>query len=198
MGKHASRHYHSVVTRTVVNPICLQKSDIDLLGYNHTASGGSCMRRSTRIVVSCSGIILALPAFFALPAGLMLMRAVEMLSGGQPSFPEFLYNSFSTPSNKYFALLVVALLLHAVFFVVLLSRFFARKPLPIFLELYCLSAVFAACGESIHLFLTGGDNFFWFGPFSVPHALFVIAMIAYENRPRKFKRISDQPTEESN
>jgi hypothetical protein len=44
-------------------------------------------------------------------------------------------------------------------------------------QLYCIAIVLLAVGERIRLLIVGGDAFFWFGAFSLPHVFCLFAIV---------------------
>jgi hypothetical protein len=70
---------------------------------------------------------------------------------------------------------------HIVIFIYLLIRFSRGLLLPMSAQVYCLTIVILAIGVRIQLLLGGGDAFFWFGIFSLPHAIVLVAIL-YLNR----------------
>ncbi len=76
-------------------------------------------------------------------------------------------------------------------FLYLLIRFARGLALPVLAQAYCMTIVILAIGERIRLVIVDGDALFWFGAFSLPHVLCLLAIIYL--RGRTTGREEDKP-----
>lgn len=129
------------------------------------------MTRTERIAIALLSAILSLPAFIAVYAGTVITYSIAVLSGYDRGPLQAIL--LLLKSVKGFATLsILALMIvHVAVFIYLLVRFARGRALPKLAQLYCLTLVILAIGEKIRLSLVSGDTFFWFGVWSLPHAL---------------------------
>ena len=80
---------------------------------------------------------------------------------------------------------MLLLMMHIALFSYLQIRFARGLALPGLAQWYCLCILVLAIGERIRLQIVDGNVFFWFGLFSLPHALCLLALIYASGRPRK-------------
>ena len=121
--------------------------------------------------------ILSLPAVFSALAGSLLVYAFAVLGGynGTPlqAVPKLLSSWQGCVAMMPFILIFT----HFAIFIYLLFRFARGLSLPMLAQLYCVTMVLLAIGERIRLLIVGGDAFFWFGAFCLPHAFCLFAIV---------------------
>jgi hypothetical protein len=135
------------------------------------------LSRKHRIALAIASVILSLPAFLGVVAGALSVYATAVLSGYQGTPIDAVVKLFSTWQG---CLVVVACLLsivHIGLFIHLVIGFARGHTLPVLAQVYCVMIVLFAVGERIRLSVVDGNAFFWFGAFSLPHALCLFAII---------------------
>ncbi|MGA2777679.1 MAG: hypothetical protein ABSF94_08980 [Steroidobacteraceae bacterium] len=80
-------------------------------------------------------------------------------------------------------------ILHVATFTFLLIRFARGLALPMVAQLYRISIVILAIGETIRVLIVDGDAVFWFGAFSLPHAVCLFVLVWMNAAPAS----SDEP-----
>jgi hypothetical protein len=83
-------------------------------------------------------------------------------------------------------------IMHVGLFLYLVIRFARGLSLPVLTQLYCITIVLLVIAERIRLLIVDGNAFFWFGAFSLPHALCLFAIIwmnANSSKPHVVQRV---------
>jgi hypothetical protein len=127
------------------------------------------LKRSQRIGIAAASAILSLPAFFAVFAGAVVVYAFAVLGGYNGTALQAALKLLSSWRGCVVMILGFLIITHIVLFIYLLLRFARGLALPLLAQLYCMTIVILAIGEKIRLLIVGGDAFFWFGIFSLPH-----------------------------
>jgi hypothetical protein len=139
------------------------------------------MKRSTRILVAVGSLILSLPTFFAVYAGFVFVYLFAVLGGYNGTALQALVKLFSSWKGCVAMIPWLLITVYIVVFIYLLIRFSRGLRLPVFAQVYCLAIVILAIGVRIQLSLRHGEVFFWFGVFSLPHLICLVAIL-YLNR----------------
>jgi hypothetical protein len=135
------------------------------------------LKRNQRVGIAVGSAILSLPALFTAIVGSFFVYAIAVVGGynGNP-----IQAALKLLGSWMGCLVVMASLLvimHFAIFLYLLIRFARGLALPVLAQLYCISIVLLAIGERIRLLIVDGDAIFWFGAFSLPHALCLFAIV---------------------
>jgi hypothetical protein len=139
------------------------------------------MTRSTRILIAVGSLILSLPTFFAVYAGFIFTYQFAVLGGYNGTVLQALVKLFSSWSGCVAMIPWLLITAYIVVFIYLLIRFSRGLRLPVFAQVYCVAIVILAIGVRIQLSLREAEVFFWFGVFSLPHVICLVAIL-YLNR----------------
>jgi hypothetical protein len=135
------------------------------------------LRTRTRIGIAIGSVFLSLPAFLAAYAGAFFVYAFAVLGGYNGTALDAVRKLLSTWKGCITLFPAFLILIHIGLFLYLLVRFARGLPLPRFAQLYCVTVVIWVIGERIRLQIVEGNALFWFGAFSVPHALCLFAIV---------------------
>jgi hypothetical protein len=139
------------------------------------------MTRSTRILIAVGSLIVSLPTFFAVYAGFIFTYLFAVLGGYNGTVLQALVKLFSSWSGWVAMIPWLLITAYIVVFIYLLIRSSRGLRLPVFAQVYCLAIVILAIGVRIQLSLREAEVFFWFGVFSLPHVICLVAIL-YLNR----------------
>jgi hypothetical protein len=156
------------------------------------------LKQSQRIWISVGSVILSLPAFFAVYAGFFFTYATAVLAGYNGTQLQAIVKLLSSSKGLLATTPWLLIIVHIGLFISLLIRFARGLPLPVFAQLYCLATVIFAIGVRIQIVLTGGNAFFWFGLFSLPHVICLLGVLYFNNKStRPYRTVVRTETSES-
>jgi hypothetical protein len=124
-----------------------------------------------RVVVAIASAILSVPAFLTAFAGVFFAYAFAVLGGYNGSALQAVVRLLSSWKGCLALIPIFLIIAHIALFIYLLIRFARGLSLPLLGQLYCLTIVILTIGERIRLLIVDGNALFWFGLFSLPHAL---------------------------
>jgi hypothetical protein len=122
------------------------------------------------------------PAFVAAYLGMVFVYLTAMTGGHYLTPLHAAWLLFSSPKGLVSGLPLTLMIVHIGVFIYLLVRFARGRTLPRAVQIYCMTIVILAIGERIRLNSLDGEVFFWFGLWSLPHAL-CLFLIVWLNRP---------------
>jgi hypothetical protein len=149
------------------------------------------LKNNQRISVAVASFVLSLPAFIGVLAGTFFIYATAVLSGYDGNPAQAVVRMLSTWRGCLIMMAALLFMLYVGSFLYLVIRFARGLSLPFLAQVYCVTIVLVAIGERIRLLIVDGNAFFWFGAFSLPHALCLFAIIwmnAKASKPHVAKR----------
>lgn len=135
------------------------------------------LKKSQRIGLAVASVILSLPALLGAIAGPFLVYATALAGGYNGDPVHAVVKLLSTWKGSLIVMASLCFIMHVALFLYLVIRFARGLSLPVLAQLYCVTIVLLAIGERIRLLIVDGNAFFWFGAFSLPHALCIFAII---------------------
>jgi hypothetical protein len=135
------------------------------------------LKKSQRIGLAVGSLILSLPALLGAVTGSFFVYATAVLGGHNGDAVHAAVKLLSTWKGSLIVMAYLSFIMYVGLFLYLVIRFARGLSLPLLAQLYCVTIVLLAIGERIRLLIVDGNAFFWFGAFSLPHALCLFAII---------------------